>query len=442
VIGKPALRVSLLLGAAMAATGCSTLENLNKCQSADPDTRIAGCSAVIQASQGKKGNLYLVYNNRGTAYSRKGNHALAIQDFSEAIRLNPNYANLYHNRGVDYYAERDYDHAIQDYSDAIRLSPDYADAYYDRGNAYGGRGVAYDKKDDYAHAILDYNEAIRDYTEAIRLQPSYAFAYYGRGLTYDRRGIDHDDKDDYDRAIQDYNEAILLRPNDAGAYRDRGFAYNHEGDYDQAIQDFNEEIRLNPKETIAYFGRGETYDLKGDYDRAIQEFDETLRLSPKDAFVYAARGDTYLFQSNLAAAIPDFENAISGAPSPRIAVSTALMLHVAMKRQGRDDSRQLAQLAATADLAKWPGPLLKFDMGKMTAGEVMTIASNPGDDRRKWHVCQANYLTGEDALLHNQRATALVRLKAARDGCPKWDTSYLGALAELNRLGVPAVPAK
>src|SRR5580692_8056284 len=150
----------------MAATGCSTLENLNKCRSADPDTRIAGCSAVIQSSLGKKENLYLVYNNRGTAYSRKGNHALAIQDFSEAIRLNPNYANLYRNRGVDYYAERDYDHAIQDFNDATRLIPTDADSFYYRGNAYGGRGVAYDSKSDYAHAIQDYNEAIRDYTEA------------------------------------------------------------------------------------------------------------------------------------------------------------------------------------------------------------------------------------------------------------------------------------
>ncbi len=442
MIGKPALRTCLLLGAAMAATGCSTLEDLNKCRSADPDTRIAGCSAVIQASQGKNGNLYLIYNNRGTAYSRKGDHVRAIQDFNEAIHLNPNYADFYHNRGVDYSAQRDYDHAIQDLNDAIRLRPNYVDAYYDRGNAYGGRGIAYDSKNDYDHAIQDYNQAVRDYTEAIRLRPSYASAYYGRGLAYDSRGIERDDRDDYDRAIQDYNETIRLSPNKAGAFIYRGLAYNHEGDYDRALQDFNEAVRLNPKDAVAYLGRGATYDHKGDYDRAIQNFDEVIRLNPKDATAYAARGDTYLFQSNLAAAIPDFENAISGAPTPRMAVSTALMLHVAMKRQGRDDSRQLARVAAAADLSKWPGPLLKFDMGKMTAGEVMAAAGNPGDDRQKWHVCQANYLTGEDALLHNQRATALIRLKAARDGCPKWDTGYLAAQAELKRLSAPAVPAK
>jgi|HubBroStandDraft_5_1064220.scaffolds.fasta_scaffold01457_2 hypothetical protein len=40
VIGKPALRTCLLLGAAMTAIGCSDLENLSKCRSVDPDTRI------------------------------------------------------------------------------------------------------------------------------------------------------------------------------------------------------------------------------------------------------------------------------------------------------------------------------------------------------------------------------------------------------------------
>jgi tetratricopeptide (TPR) repeat protein len=374
VIQNRALCAFLLFGAAMAAVGCSRDENLHKCQSVDPDTKIAACTALIQAAHDTQENLSLIYNNRG--------------------------------------------------------------------NAYDTRGLAYDNKDDHRHAFQDYNEAIHDYTEAIRLNPNDAASYYGRGLVYDRRGIEHDDRDDYGRSIQDYSEAIRLRPNDADIYRYRGFAYNHEGEYDRAIQDFDEATRLNPKDALAYLSRGVAYNHKGDHDRAIQDFDEVIRLNPKDTLAYGARGDTYLFQSNLAAAISDFENAIADAPSSRTAVSTALMLHVAMKRQGRDDSRQLAQVASAADLSKWPGPVLKLDMGKMTAGEVMAAAVSPGDDRQKWHVCQANYFTGEDALLHNQRATALTSLKSARDGCPKWDVHYTAALEELKRLGAQTAPAK
>jgi tetratricopeptide (TPR) repeat protein len=441
VIGKPAFRACLLLGAAMAATGCARQYNVYRFRSSDPDVRIAGCTALIQAGQETTKNLSVIYNNRGTAYDRKGDNDRAIEDYNDAIRLNPNFANAFRDRGLAYYAKRDYDHAIEDFNEAIRLNTSDAAACYARGNAYGGRGIGFDNENDYGHATQDYSEAIQDYNEAIRLSPSFAFAYYGRGLAYDRRGIEHDNRDDYGRAIQDYNETIRLSPNNAGAYTYRGFAFNHKGDYERAIQDLNEAIRLNPTDAAAYLSRGAAYVHEGDYDRAIQDLDEMIRVNPKDAVAYEARGDTYLFQSNLPAAISDFERAISGAPSPRMAVSTALMLHVAMKPQGHDDAHQLAQVAAAADLSKWPGPVLKLDMGKMTAGEVLAAAANPIDDRQKWHLCEANYFTGEDALLHNQRATALARLKAARDGCPKWDVSYVAALAELKRLGVPAVPA-
>ena len=442
MISKSTLGACLLLGAAIAATGCGTQVNIIKCRSADPDTRIAGCTAFIQAGQATTENLSVAYNNRGTAYDSKRDYDRAIQDFNEALRLSPNYAYAFRDRGLAYYAKRDYDHAIQDFNEVIRLAPNYASAYYNRGNAYGNRGNAYDNNSDYGHAIQDYNEAIQDYNEAIHLNPSYALAYHGRGIVYDRRGLEHDNPDDYDHAIQDYNEAIRLGLNGAGVYQYRGLAYAHGGDYDRAIQDLGEAIRLNPKDPVAYLGRGVIYNHKEDYDRAIQGFDEAIRLDPKNVVAHEARGETYLFQSNLAAAVADYENAIAGAPSSRMAVSTALMLDVAMKRQGRDDSRQLLQAAAAADLSKWPGPVLKLDMGKMSAAEVVAAANKPGDERQKWHVCEANYFTGENALEHNQRATAVVRLKAARDGCPKWDATYLATLAELQRLGTSAAPAK
>ena len=86
VIGNPALRACLLLGLVMAAVGCSKLENAVKCRAADPDTRIAGCSALIQAGQIQPENLSDIYSSRGTAYDRKGDHDRAIQDYNEAIQ--------------------------------------------------------------------------------------------------------------------------------------------------------------------------------------------------------------------------------------------------------------------------------------------------------------------------------------------------------------------
>jgi tetratricopeptide (TPR) repeat protein len=361
MIRKPALCACLLLGTASAALGQSMQEHLNECMSVDPDTRIAACTAIIQAPVldlmahlhvGKASeNLSTIYNNRGTAYNSKGDHDRAIQDFSEAIRLSPNHGYTYRNRGIDYY-----------------------------------------------------------------------------------------EKGDYDRAIQDFNEAIHLDPNDTSAYFSRGDAYNNKGDYNRAIQDFNEAIRMDPNHARAYYSRGQADSRKGDHDRAIQDFSEAIRLSPKFAYSYEKRGDAYFFQSNLTAAIVNFKDTISAAPSSSAAVYAALMLHVAMKRQGQDDAQQLASVAAAADLSKWPGPVLKLDLGQITADEVIVAAAS--GDIQKWQICEANYFTGEDALFHHQRTTAMARLGSARDGCPKDDTLYDAALVELRRLGAPAAPTK
>jgi tetratricopeptide (TPR) repeat protein len=354
VIYKSALCTCLLLGEAIAAMGQSRQENLNKCRSVDPDVKITGCTALIQAGQDTTENLSAIYNNRGTAYDDKGDYDRAIKDFNEAIHLDPN-------------AER---------------------------------------------------------------------AYYGRGYAYKKKG-------DYDRAIQDFNEAIHLNPNLERAYYDRGNAYIDKDDYDRAIQEFDEAIRLNPKDANAYNNRGVAYLTKNDYDRAIQDYNQAIRLMSNDTTAYVNRGDAYFAQSNLTAAIADYEHTISAAPSSRTAVYAVLMLHVIMKRQDHDDAQQLARVAAAVDLSKWPGPVLKLDLGQMTANEVMMAAASSGSDRqKKWQVCEANYFTGEDALTHHQRATALARLKAARDGCPKGDTDYAAALAELKRLGASAAPPK
>jgi Flp pilus assembly protein TadD len=267
------------------------------------------------------------------------------------------------------------------------------------------------------------------------MNPGIAAPFYGRGEAYDHKG-------EYDRAIQDFNEAIRLKPNFAEAYNARGAAWRNEGEYDRAIQSYSEAIRLNPNDALACNNRGEAYYHTGDYTRAIQNENEAIRLKPGLASASFNRGLAYFLQGNQAAAAADFEHAISASPSSRTAVMAALMLHIAMQRQGRNDAQQLARVAAAADLSKWPGPVLKLDLGQMTAAQVMASALKGDAQRQKWQVCEANYFTGEDALLHRQRTTALALLKGAHDGCPRSDGTYDAALAELKRLAATAAPAQ
>jgi tetratricopeptide (TPR) repeat protein len=68
-----------------------------------------------------------------------------------------------------YQWKRDYDKAIEYFTKAINLKPDYASFYYRRGEAYYKKG--------------DYDKAIEDFTKAINLEHDNEYSYYG-GAVY------------------------------------------------------------------------------------------------------------------------------------------------------------------------------------------------------------------------------------------------------------------
>ncbi|MGJ5630492.1 tetratricopeptide repeat protein, partial [Nostoc sp. CALU 1950] len=64
----------------------------------------------------------------------------AIEDYNQAIKINPNYALAYYNRGVARYELGDKQAAIEDYNQAIKNDPNYVNAYYNLGLAYSTLG--------------------------------------------------------------------------------------------------------------------------------------------------------------------------------------------------------------------------------------------------------------------------------------------------------------
>jgi tetratricopeptide (TPR) repeat protein len=61
--------------------------------------------------------------NLGFAAFNDGNWDLAIEEYTEGIRLNPNDAVAYHNRGAAYANKGDYASAIKDYENALNIDP-------------------------------------------------------------------------------------------------------------------------------------------------------------------------------------------------------------------------------------------------------------------------------------------------------------------------------
>jgi tetratricopeptide (TPR) repeat protein len=124
------------------------------------DLQISGCTTVIQSGKESKTSLAQAFYNRGISYKDKGQYDLAIQDYDQAIRLDPSKGGSavigggFNNRGIAYRYKGQYDRAIQDYDQAIKLNPDYT-------FAFNNRGIAYDDKKEYDRAIQNYDQAIR-----------------------------------------------------------------------------------------------------------------------------------------------------------------------------------------------------------------------------------------------------------------------------------------
>jgi tetratricopeptide (TPR) repeat protein len=81
---------------------------------------------------------------------------------------------LYTNRGVEYEIKKDYEHAVADQDQAIKIDPKNPLPYNNRGNVYAA-------KQDYARAIADFDQAIK-------LNPKYAEAFFNRGLAKRNKG--------------------------------------------------------------------------------------------------------------------------------------------------------------------------------------------------------------------------------------------------------------
>jgi hypothetical protein len=147
----------------------------------------------------------------------------------------------------------EYDAAIQDFNNALELDPE--DAF-----AYRGRGAAYHDKD-------EYDAAIRDLTHALGLDPEDAFAYSRRGEAYRMKG-------EYDAAIRDLTHALGLDPEDAFAYRCRGDAYFAKGDHERAAEDYAAALKIDPDYNREWMDGLETLLEEGYHFEGVEQPEE------------------------------------------------------------------------------------------------------------------------------------------------------------------------
>jgi tetratricopeptide (TPR) repeat protein len=129
-----------------------------------------------------------LYYNRGRANQEQGRFAAAIDDYGQAIALDPKHADAYNNRAMLFGRQGRWDDAIADFLAAEKLAPDYAGLYNNCGVTYRNAGRL--------------AEAIEQLTKAIELDPTAAVPRLNRAICYAKLGrpdLARSDASEYER---------------------------------------------------------------------------------------------------------------------------------------------------------------------------------------------------------------------------------------------------
>ena len=198
---------------------------------------LIGCMIMFQSWDGRSdGEIRRA--GQAIATSRNATQrSAAYADRADAYAEKARYLRLMEHIAGEGYSKL-FDLAVQDYQQAIALDPDNAEMYYRRGNAYysrAGLDMIYEP-----HTSVFLALAKADFSRVVEKNPTNVLALDMLGLTDGSMG-------DWTQAIADFEQEAALKPGMrfrvSDAYCNRGSGYPREK-YDLAISDLNHAIQI------------------------------------------------------------------------------------------------------------------------------------------------------------------------------------------------------
>ena len=201
------------------------------------------------------GSIYLQQNKAGDAR--------AI--FERVIKLPQRYPgtlpNAWNNLGLLSAREGHTDEAIQQFQQALQLDPDHFIALENLGNAY--------------RQARRWDEAKTTLQHALQLQPDSAEANYAMGMVYAQT-------DDTNRAYEYLQKAVTEKPAYPEALNNIGVLYLRKNQPADAEASFKEAIRVAPAFQQSYFNLARLYAIEGNNAAARQVLTDLLQQHPGD----------------------------------------------------------------------------------------------------------------------------------------------------------------
>jgi tetratricopeptide (TPR) repeat protein len=239
----------------------------------------------------------------------------AISVYEDAIRVDPNDANIYLALARVQVFAGQIDEALKNAENSLLLSSN-------NSMAYAVRGWALTRQGDYATA----ETAIK---KAIEIDPNngLAHAYYAELLG----NMYLDDVGPFeaiDIAIEESRVATSLAPNTIEANYARGFILEITDNREDAVQAYLAAININPNIPEIHIALGRTYRVLGAIGNAIDEYTLANTLNPSDPIPDLYTSRAYAAYGEFAKAVQSAELAVSNDPTdPYLVGNLGLMLY-------------------------------------------------------------------------------------------------------------------
>jgi tetratricopeptide (TPR) repeat protein len=167
--------------------------------------------------------------DRGEAAYAADKYKEAVEEFSEAVRLRPDWAQAHFALALSLTETEKLKEAIDEFKQVLKLTAKVELkilSYYNMGNAYADLG--------------QYKEAIEAYQQAIKLNPKLSEPHYNLGLAYVA-------SDQMPEAVAAFNQAVQLKDDYAEAHFNLGVAYLQVGKKHEAEEQQQLLVKLNPE---------------------------------------------------------------------------------------------------------------------------------------------------------------------------------------------------
>jgi serine/threonine protein kinase/Tfp pilus assembly protein PilF len=237
---------------------------------------------------------------RGRGYSQSSdkpeNVDSAVNQFLQAINLDPTYAAAYAGLGEAYWLkylttrDRDWVPKVKEACEHSReLDPGLPEGDVCLGTLNNGIGK--------------YQIAASEFELALNADPSSDTAYRGLASAYEQMGSAAD-------AERIYKQAIQVRPQYASSHTWLGAYYSRQARYSEAAQEFENAVKMAPENASCWASLGGIYLVLGKHEQATSAFQRSISIRPSFE-AYSNLGLTYFAQRRFQDAIAALEQAVS-----------------------------------------------------------------------------------------------------------------------------------